>query len=329
MAVTTEKPLGERPVCRLIHLDDDADQRTRVAASLQRLLPFGQVDLRSADDANTFETLLGGEPVDCVITDTRLGWTDAGEVLRLVREHSPGTGVVLYSGDDNAETAARLIDSGADDFLLKSPDAADRLSKSVETVVKQHRATQREKQTPPMFAAVPIGLWRSDIDGNLLDANPALRNLLGTGDQPANLFNTLDNADDYARLLRRLRADGHVVGFDTQLTRPDGRRRRVRIDATLLDDGATPLIEGSLTDITERERTRRMTALRAQHLRSVFERSSVGMSVTELPGQRLTEVNGRLAAMFGYTPDELLDKPLSILWHPDERAAVMTRLNHV
>ncbi|MEM8873199.1 MAG: PAS domain S-box protein [Planctomycetota bacterium] len=340
--------------CRLLLLDDDADQRSLVAASLEASLPFGQIDLKSVGDPAAFEEALVGDPADCIITDARLAWTDASEVLRLVRDRWPATAVVLYSGGVSEETAARLMKDGADDFLLKSPGGEQRLPATVEAVVRQrrhHNATVREQadldallQTlrtdddrwRHTFASVPIGLFRTDLHGNLLDANPALGTMLamptdGEVPAPLNLVQRLSHFDNQATLLMKLREEGRVADFEAKLVRLDGSHCWVRIDAVVLKDqrGEPLFMEGSLADVTEREEAQRELAVKERHLRAVFERSTVGVTVTRLPSQRISELNSRICAMFGYSRAELLGQPISVLWHPEERDMVADRLRHV
>ncbi len=53
--------------------------------------------------------------------------------------------------------------------------------------------------------------------------------------------------------------------------------------------------------------------------RATFEQAAVGMSHAT-PGRRFIRVNGRFAAMLGYTPDELIGRSTLDVTHPEDRA---------
>lgn len=53
--------------------------------------------------------------------------------------------------------------------------------------------------------------------------------------------------------------------------------------------------------------------------RATFEQAAVGMSHAT-PGRRFIRVNGRFAAMLGYTPDELVGRSTLDVTHPEDRA---------
>jgi PAS domain S-box-containing protein/putative nucleotidyltransferase with HDIG domain len=89
----------------------------------------------------------------------------------------------------------------------------------------------------------------------------------------------------------------------------------------LLKDRMTrlgPAIEHALHEKKLRDAQKRSDA-QVRLLSSAIEQSTEGIAVTDLSGQVLF-ANNALAAMHGYTPDELQDKNISILYTPDEIA---------
>jgi PAS domain S-box-containing protein len=60
--------------------------------------------------------------------------------------------------------------------------------------------------------------------------------------------------------------------------------------------------------------------------RGVFENAATGISIADLGGGCVA-CNPAYAAMLGFRPDELVGKTLSDLVHPDDRAAVLSRIS--
>jgi PAS domain S-box-containing protein len=128
---------------------------------------------------------------------------------------------------------------------------------------------ESEERYRSLFTQVPAGLYRTALDGRVIDVNPALVGILGYPDRETLL--AVRSPDLYAsperrrELLARLERDGVVRGFETDLLRYDGEKIWVVADASLSRDSTgQPVMEGSITDITERrraeERVRRLLA---------------------------------------------------------------------
>ena len=89
----------------------------------------------------------------------------------------------------------------------------------------------------------------------------------------------------------------------------------------LLKDRMTrlgPAIEHALHEKKLRDAQKRSDA-QVRLLSSAIEQSTEGIAVTDLNGQVLF-ANNALAAMHGYTPEELQDQNISILYTPDENS---------
>ncbi|HEY9876958.1 MAG TPA: diguanylate cyclase [Leptolyngbyaceae cyanobacterium] len=108
-----------------------------------------------------------------------------------------------------------------------------------------------------LFNSIPIGLYRARPDGALLEANPALLQLLGFPDWET--FICTPGADHYMRSVVQqtkqcaLDADGVLRNCEVHLRRYDGRLIWVRFHTRLVyQKGGTPLYyEGAMEDISE------------------------------------------------------------------------------
>ena len=136
-----------------------------------------------------------------------------------------------------------------------------------EALEVEHRALQEsEARYRTLFDGVPVGLYRTAPGGQVMDANPALVEMLGYPDRESLL--TVNAADLYADPAERARwralmeEKGLVRDFVVQFRRYDGELMWVNNASRVVREaehgdalpGRVLSYEGSLEDITERKR---------------------------------------------------------------------------
>lgn len=111
-----------------------------------------------------------------------------------------------------------------------------------------------------LFSRVPVALYRTDEDGNLLTANRALANLLGY-DDVEQLRSALQSVgavyvDPSVRdaWIEEINQRGLVFDFDVEFRRADGSTIWVQDTARAIrdDEGELLYYEGALIDVTEK-----------------------------------------------------------------------------
>ncbi len=119
---------------------------------------------------------------------------------------------------------------------------------------------ESEARYRALFDNIPIGLYRTAPDGRILDANPALLEMLGYASleelQRVSAGDVYLNPADRARQQEILERDGVARAFEQQMRRKDGSVIWVldNVRAIRDADGRIVWYEGSLEDITERKR---------------------------------------------------------------------------
>lgn len=161
-----------------------------------------------------------------------------------------------------------------------------------------------EERFRGLFERAQEGLFRTDLDGRIVAANPALARIAGYRSvqellqRAPNVRNICRDPARRAELLRMPEARGSVEGFEVDLVRPDGSSAWIslKIHPILDEHGRTVAREGSVVDITaakllELERTR----LAADLVRALeAERARVAEDVHDDPVQKMTAVGLRL-----------------------------------
>lgn len=115
---------------------------------------------------------------------------------------------------------------------------------------------ESEERYRTLFERIPVALYRSTPDGRVLDANPALVELMGFGERDGLLG--LESNDIYVDPGRRdewkaaISRDGTVLRFEAELRRKDGSTFWSQDSARIVRDeeGNILYYEGAITDIT-------------------------------------------------------------------------------
>jgi PAS domain S-box-containing protein len=178
------------------------------------------------------------------VVDTEVGRFDTGD-LELLEPLAASAAIAVEN--------ARL-------YRAAQQEIAERVR--IETIRQRAEEALRESEERyrSLFERVPIGLYRTTPDGQVLDANPALLQMMGYPDRDGyrevNIVDTYMSRKDREQLVDLMeRGEGKVHGFEVQLHRQDGTPIWVEIDAqTVYDaDGCALYYEGDLADITERK----------------------------------------------------------------------------
>lgn len=166
-----------------------------------------------------------------------------------------------------------------------------------------------------LFDELPVGLYRTTVEGQIIDANPALVKLLGAKDKDSLIeMNASDfyvNRDERKQFEEFLAQEGIATGQEVEFKRLDGKIIWVNdtFRAVRDENGRTQYYEGSLEDITERKKAEEALKEREKRYRALFERTHDAVFILSLDMKHL-EVNQQAADLLGYTIDELIGMPV-------------------
>jgi PAS domain S-box-containing protein len=190
---------------------------------------------------------------------------------------------------------------------------------------------QREKEMrfTALFETLQEGVYFSTPDGKLLDANPALVNVLGYAEKkelmsvdPAAL-----NIEPGQPVLGRAVDDGGGVRTrEIKLRRKDGSVGMFLDSSRAVWDASGNIIryQGTLVDITERRKMERQLALQEEFRRRLLESFPDLILVVDLD-ERYTFASARARELLGYGPDEMLGKKISDIENQSPELAALYR----
>jgi len=186
-----------------------------------------------------------------------------------------------------------------------------------------------EDQFRSLTNQLPVGVYRSTVDGDLVYMNPALVKMLGF-DTDAELLNTnvkdlYVNVEDREEQLKEAQGSSEVIRREFRLKRKDGEYIWVRDNSRLLfnSSGEPEYFDGILEDITESKRTGE--ALREKEIvyHTLFEGAYDGIFL--LKDMEFYDCNQMAVTMYGCrSKQELLGRSpwdFSPLEQPDGRSS--------
>lgn len=177
---------------------------------------------------------------------------------------------------------------------------------------------------------VNVGIYRSTLEGRVLDANPAFLSMFGFTNRKD--LSAITAAELYADprdrhwFLERILQQGTLHNYEILYRKRDGTTFWGNETATLIKaSGRVTHILGVITDITERKMLEQKLRESEQRYRLLAENALIGVYMVQ--DDLFRYVNPAMAAMFGYQPDEIVDRlgPLD-LTHPEDRTTVLENI---
>ncbi|NNM32838.1 MAG: response regulator [Gemmatimonadetes bacterium] len=205
--------------------------------------------------------MLDAGPHDVYLVDYFLEDRTGLDLIRDIGRVSMSNPVIMLTGKGNRSVDMEAMKAGAADYLVKGSIDPQTLERSILYALESHAARkallEAEARSRRTFEHLPIGLFRIGADGDLIEANPALHEILGYPDETLlrngyarDLFVSSAHAPD---VRKGLAANGHVSAFASELRKADGSVVAVSVSLWRceLGDGSYYL-EGTLDRSAER-----------------------------------------------------------------------------
>ena len=172
-------------------------------------------------------------------------------------------------------------------------------------------------------------------DGRVLEFNPAAERVFGfsrqeaVGKELAELIIPVRMREQHRRGLARYlkTGEGPVIGRRIEIAglRKDGSEILVELAITALKIDSSPIFFAYLRDITDRTRNEEAS----RHLAAIVESSDDAIVSKDLNGI-ITSWNGGAEKLFGFSADEVINKPITVIIPPDryhEEQQILDRIH--
>ena len=176
-----------------------------------------------------------------------------------------------------------------------------------------------EKRYRQIFERNMAGVYKTHVDGTVLEANPAFAKILGYQSQHEligqNIKGLYTEKTDRNSYIDRLRKVGSINNYISHLRRKDGQILTLNNNVSIQpdDNGDLNIIEGTLIDITELEDTANALKTSEEKYRLLFEEANTGILLlsTEKNDSFIIDLNRVSLQLFGYDNAQLVGLKLS------------------
>jgi two-component system cell cycle sensor histidine kinase/response regulator CckA len=218
-------------------------------------------------------------------------------------------------------------------FRERDKDVLTLISQQLAAAIDRKRNEQALRRSEVRYRSLVqtavYGIYRSSLEGQFLDVNPALIGMLGYSSALEVL--SLDpqkdvfvDAAEYTRLVDEFRRNGRMDGFEVRWKRKDSVTITVRISGRAVAGGDEPsdVLEAIAEDITER-----------RVLEDQFRQAQKMEAVGRLAGGIAHDFNNLLMVVSGYTevlleqltPGHPLHEKAEAIQQASDRATTLTR----
>ena len=281
-----------------------------------------------------FVRALGENNFDLVLSDFSLPQFDGLSALKLFLEHDLDKPFILISGTIGEEVAIESLRAGATDYVLKTH--LERLAPVVRRALDEKEQSRRRKRAEralrrsernlrSLIDNSPYGIFRAELTGRFLDANPALLRILGYTESElaaVALRHVFVNEGEAEQLTGFAERSEGFSGLECAWKRKDGKPITVRLSGRPVREDDSIALEVIAEDITER-RALQEQLLQAQKMEAVGR----------LAGGIAHDFNNLLTVIIGYADllrDRLADRKedrhfADSVWQAAKKATLVTQ----
>ncbi|MEJ7601211.1 MAG: PAS domain S-box protein [Kofleriaceae bacterium] len=325
---------------RVLLVEDSPSDAKLVIAELRKL--DREIEYERVEEAPAMQAALARSAWSLILSDWSLPRFSGIEALRVVKASGLDLPFIIVSGTVGEETAVAAIREGAEDYVLK--DKLGRLRAAVDRSLREHEertarrhAEARMHEQEARFRALLENSWDvitlKNAAHELVYVSPAIERVLGfaphevTNRSCLGFVHPEDREAVEAHHDTLLATPGRSVNIEFRALHRNGALRWLSATETnLLADPAVAGVVGNLHDITERRRAEDALRESEARYRMIIETTNEGVWVLD-EHHATTFVSGRMAAILGYTPDELVGRSVFELVDPSLRTATIAHLD--
>ena len=240
---------------------------------------------------------------------TLIGLDYRGATVIAAHEPIPSLGWGIVAKIDLAEIRSPYIEAGLNGMLaaliliIAGGFMFTHIMRPLATEIENGRRYNRM-----LFSESPIGLALCDMEGKLVDVNPAYAAIIGRSMEETYRLSYWEitperYASQESLQLEKLLNGGCYGPYEKEYIHKDGHLVQVRLSGCLIRRNGEDFIWSSVEDISEQKRNEE--ALREASL--VFEHTHEGIMITD-PQIRIVRANRRFSEITGYALEEIVGK---------------------
>ncbi len=314
---------------RVLLIEDSETDAELTILALQN----GGFDLiyERVDTLIDMQNALASKNWDCIISDFSMPRFNGLEALNEFKKTDLEIPFLFVSGTMGEDIAVNAMKEGAHDYIIKG--RLSRLAPALKRELKESEVRRQKKKTEEalrkseqnfrtLFNSVPVGLYRTSVEGKVLNANTALMQIMGI--QDINSLSDFDVIDGYVNKADRLEFKSKIEreGFfygESQWRLNNGTIKWLEERAIGIRDESGKILyyDGSVVDITDRKKAEEKIIASELQFRSVWENSFDAMRLCDEKGT-IVKVNSAFCKLVNKSKEELENHPYDLVYNPDE-----------
>jgi PAS domain S-box-containing protein len=282
--------------------------------------------------------ILASAAFDVVLLDLWLEDSQGIDTLVKLYRRAPTTPIVVLTGQNDEQLGTRLLQEGAQDYLIKGQVDGPALLRSMHYAIERKRSEEALRESEMRYRALvehmPAITYIAPLDdaSTTLYVSAQIEAVLGFSQDEwmadRQLWSKQIHPDDRAQVLADIElaiAQGAPASVEYRMLARDGRIRWFHDTGTIIRDHTEqPLFfQGVVLDITEHKQAEELLRESEERFRGAFDYAAIGMALVGLDGRWL-QVNRSLCELVGYTEQELLATTFQAVTHPDDLDADLT-----
>lgn len=240
---------------KILFVEDTPSEADLTQRYLSENAPQLEMDI-AASRAQT-EALLAQTAYDAVLIDLNLPQGDGLKLANSLQKGPAPAAVVILANQGDEQTALKALGLGVSNILVKTAGYLDLLPAAIENAVTRSRLMSENNRYRTLFEEIPVGIFRMTVEGNLLEANPAMRKILHLEKLPLSSINLLERIVDPAipeTIQNHIRQRDTLDNLIAQIKQKDSSITwiNLHIRPVLNAQGEILHLEGAVKDISER-----------------------------------------------------------------------------
>jgi len=269
---------------------------------------------------------------DLALIDIKLPDMDGVKLLEELKAIKADTLCIIVTGHASRDNAITALRSGAYDYFIKPLDieaVLRRAEQGLSQISLARQFKESEEKFRTIFESSNDAMMLLD-EGGFVDGNDATLKVFGLkskdeflGFPPGELSPPFqpDGTDSVEAAKERIAVamrDGRNF-FEWTHKRADGRPFPAEVMLSAMTLEGRTVIQGTVRDITERKRA-------VEDLERLFNLSGSMVCIIGFDGF-FKRVSPAFSETLGYTPEELLSRPVADFIHPDDRKKTLSARN--
>ena len=262
-------------VSTILVVEDDEGLSRLIAKSLKTIDVNVEVVHSGAD---AIDWIADNSPL-ITLMDYRLPDMTARQIVDSLKDRKIDFPFIVMTGHGDEKVAVEMMKAGARDYIVKQgqffellPSVIKWVFKELETEKKLTKANNALEKSEKKYRSIVdnalVGVYKSNMNGDMVYANHALSNMFGyvTPEEmmSGGILQIYKNKEDRDSLVTKLQASGCVDEFECECVKKDGSGVDIILTATLEDN----VISGMMINITSRKRMEKIL-IQSEKLRAM------------------------------------------------------------